>query len=91
MPQTKNTIPRELREHGIAAVHPYPSCANEDSHIVRRFDSAYAFANYPQARATAASRLRFHHPRLRLYRGHKRNTLCDSGCFQTKNGEQLIP
>ena len=48
LPQTKNTIPRELREHGIAAVHPYPSCANEDSHIVGRFDSAYAFANFPK-------------------------------------------
>ena len=46
--QTKNTIPRELREHGIAAVHPYPQCANEDSHIVGRFDSANAFANFPK-------------------------------------------
>ena len=48
MSQTKNTIPRELREHGIAAVHPYPQCANEDSHIVGRFDSANAFANFPK-------------------------------------------
>ena len=46
MSQTKNTIPRELREHGLAAVHRYPQCANEDSHIVGRFDSAYAFANF---------------------------------------------
>ena len=37
-----------LKEHGIAAVHPYPSCANEDSIIVGRFDSAYAFANFPK-------------------------------------------
>ena len=48
MPQTKNTIPRALREHGIAAVHPRPFCANEDSIIVGRFDSAYAFANFPK-------------------------------------------
>ena len=39
MSQTKSTIPRELREHGLAAVHPYPLCANEDSHIVGRFDA----------------------------------------------------
>ena len=44
----KSTIPRDLREHGIAAVHPYPSCANEDSHIVGQFDSAFAFANFPK-------------------------------------------
>ena len=48
MSGTKSTIPKELREHGIAAVHPYPFCANEDSHIVGRFDSAYAFANFPK-------------------------------------------
>ena len=48
MSQTKSTIPRELREHGIAAVHQWPLCANEDSHIVGRFDSAYAFANFPK-------------------------------------------
>ena len=48
MPQTKNTIPRELREHGIAAVHPYPFCANEDSHIVGRFDAKTAWATFPK-------------------------------------------
>ena len=48
MSHTKSTIPRELREHGIAAVHKWPLCANEDSHIVGRFDSAYAFANFPK-------------------------------------------
>ena len=47
MPGNHN-IPQELREHGIAAVHPYPFCANEDSIIVGRFDSAYAFANFPK-------------------------------------------
>ena len=48
MSLTKSTIPRELREHGLAAVHPRPFCANEDSHFVGRFDSAYAFANFPK-------------------------------------------
>ena len=46
--QTKSTIPRELREHGIAAVHSRPQCANEDSIIVGRFASAYAFATFPK-------------------------------------------
>ena len=41
-------IPQELSEHGIAAVHPRPFCANEDSIIVGRFDSAYAYANFPK-------------------------------------------
>ena len=45
MPDNYN-IPQELRLHGIAAVHPRPFCANEDSHIIGRFDSAYAFANF---------------------------------------------
>ena len=48
MPDNYNIIPQELREHGIAAVHPRPFCANEDSIIVGRFDSAYAFANFPK-------------------------------------------
>ena len=48
MSGTKSTIPRELREHGIAAVHPYPFCANEDSHIVGRFDPEYAWATFPK-------------------------------------------
>ena len=47
MPHNYN-IPQELREHGITAIHPHPSCAYEDSHIVGRFDSAYAFANFPK-------------------------------------------
>ena len=48
MSRTKSTIPRELRKHGIAAVHPYPFCANEDSHIVGRFDPEYAWATFPK-------------------------------------------
>ena len=48
MSQTKSTIPRELREHGLAAVHPYPLCANEDSHIVGRFDAFTAWETFPK-------------------------------------------
>ena len=48
MSQTKSTIPRELREHGIAAVHPYPMCANEDSHLVGRFDTSTAWETFPK-------------------------------------------
>ena len=47
MPDNYN-IPQELREHGIAAVHPYPSCANEDSHIVGRFDAETAWETFPK-------------------------------------------
>ena len=47
MPET-NYIPPEVAGQGLKAVHPYPSCANEDSIIVGRFDSAYAFANFPK-------------------------------------------
>ena len=47
MPDNYN-IPQELREHGIAAVHQRPFCADEDSIIVGRFDSAYAYANFPK-------------------------------------------
>ena len=47
MPDNYN-IPQELREHGIAAVHPYPFCANEDSHIVGRFDAETAWADFPK-------------------------------------------
>ena len=47
MPET-NYIPPEVARQGIKAVHPYPSCSNEDSIIVGRFDSAYAFANFPK-------------------------------------------
>ena len=45
---TKSTIPRELREHGIAAVHQWPLCANEDSHIVGRFDASTAWETFPK-------------------------------------------
>ena len=48
MSQTKSTIPRELREHGIAAVHQWPLCANEDSHIVGRFDAETAWETFPK-------------------------------------------
>ena len=48
MSQTKSTIPRELRDHGLAAVHPYPLCANEDSHIVGRFDAETAWETFPK-------------------------------------------
>ena len=47
-PTPSPSLPKELREHGIAAVHPRPCCANEDSHIIGRFDSAYAFATFPK-------------------------------------------
>ena len=47
-PSLPKELPKELREHGIAAVHQRPYCANEDSHIVGRFDSAYAFATFPK-------------------------------------------
>ena len=48
MSRTKSTIPQELREHGIAAVHQRPFCANEDSHIVGRFDAKTAWATFPK-------------------------------------------
>ena len=41
-------IPPEVAGQGIKAVHPYPFCANEDSHIVGQFDSEYAYANFPK-------------------------------------------
>ena len=47
-PAPSPSLPEKLREHGIAAVHPRPFCANEDSHIIGRFDSAYAFATFPK-------------------------------------------
>ena len=47
MPDNYN-IPQELREHGIAAVHPWPLCANEDSHIVGRFDAETAWETFPK-------------------------------------------
>ena len=48
MSRTYYNIPQELREHGIAAVHPRPFCANEDSHIVGRFDAQTAWATFPK-------------------------------------------
>ena len=47
MSRTYSTPPA-LAEHGIAAVHPYPFCANEDSHIVGRFDAQTAWADFPK-------------------------------------------
>jgi hypothetical protein len=41
-------IPELIAEQGVKAVHPYPFCANEDSHIVGRFNSEYAYANFPK-------------------------------------------
>ena len=62
------------------------------AHIIGQFDSEYTFANFPKLEL-AASRLRFHHPRLlRLYRRAQKKHPVRSGCFQTtKNGEELIP
>ena len=47
-PAPSPSLPKELREHGIAAVHPHPFCANEDSHIIGRFDSEYAWEHFPK-------------------------------------------
>ena len=47
MPET-NYIPPEVAEQGIKAVHPYPFCAGEDSHILGRFNSEYAYATFPK-------------------------------------------
>ena len=47
-PAPSPSLPKELREQGIKAVHPYPFCANEDSHIIGRFDSEYAYATFPK-------------------------------------------
>ena len=41
-------IPQAIAEQGVKAVHPYPFCANEDSHIVGRFDAATAWATFPK-------------------------------------------
>ena len=40
--------PQAVSEQGILAVHQRPWCANEDSHIVGRFDAEYAWANFPK-------------------------------------------
>ena len=47
MPETYY-IPQAIAEQGVEAVHPYPFCAGEDSHILGRFDSEYAYANFPK-------------------------------------------
>ena len=41
-------IPQAIAEQGVKAVHPYPFCAGEDSHILGRFNSLYAYANFPK-------------------------------------------
>ena len=38
--------PQAVSEQGIKAVHQRPQCANEDSHIVGRFDSEYAWNHF---------------------------------------------
>ena len=40
--------PPEIAGQGVKAVHPYPFVANEDNHILGRFDSEYAYANFPK-------------------------------------------
>ena len=40
--------PPEVAKQGIKAVHQRPFCANEDSHIVGRFDAKYAYATFPK-------------------------------------------
>ena len=41
-------IPEGIAEQGITAIHQRPFCANEDSHIIGRFDPEYAWANFPK-------------------------------------------
>ena len=40
--------PPEVAGQGIKAVHPHPFCAGEDSHILGRFNSEYAYATFPK-------------------------------------------
>ena len=40
--------PHEIAGQGVKAVHQRPFVANEDSHIIGRFDSEYAYANFPK-------------------------------------------
>ena len=47
MPETYY-IPQAIAEQGVKAVHPYPFCAGEDSHILGQFDSEYAYATFPK-------------------------------------------
>ena len=44
--------PHEIAGQGVKAVHQRPFVANEDSHIVGRFDSKYAYANFPKSNST---------------------------------------
>lgn len=46
--QHADFTPPEIAGQGVKAVHPYPFVANEDSHILGRFDSEYAYANFPK-------------------------------------------
>ena len=58
-------IPPEVAGQGIKAVHPYPFCANEDSHIVGQFDSEYAYANFPKIQLNPGTPIRRNYPGLR--------------------------
>ena len=40
--------PQAVSEQGIQAIHQRPLCANEDSHIVGRFDAEYAWSSFPK-------------------------------------------
>ena len=46
--QHADFTPQAIAEQGVKAVHQYPYCANEDSHIVGRFDSEYAWRTFPK-------------------------------------------
>ena len=46
--------PPEIAGQGVKAVHPYPFVANEDNHILGRFDSEYAYARMLTIRLTRA-------------------------------------
>ena len=59
-------IPPQVAQQGIKAVHQRPQCANENSIIVGRFDSAYAYANFPETRTQPTSRIRRNHPGCRF-------------------------
>ena len=45
MPETYY-IPQAIASQGVKAVHQRPYCANEDSHIVGRFNSEYAYKTF---------------------------------------------
>ena len=40
--------PQAVARQGLQAVHQRPFCANEDSHIVGRFDAKTAWATFPK-------------------------------------------